>query len=157
MFRTRLSLLAAILIATVSSGVPLTANAQEVVRVETDRAEILKLPVPATTVIVGNPMVADAAVFDINTLILTGKSYGATNLVVLDNDSNVVAEYVLQVAASSNGTVVMYRGNQRQTLSCAPNCERTITVGDQAESFDVLRNQTQQRIDMSVSQSGASQ
>ncbi len=131
----------------------LPAAAREMVSVEADQALILRLPVPATTIIVGNPAVADAAVFDINTLIVTGKSFGATNLLVMDETGTIAAEYELVVSSASAGRVVMHRGNQRYSLSCAPDCEPSLVPGDNLESYQNLFAQTQQRIDMSLGQS----
>ena len=58
------------------SGQPITVKA--------NMARILRINTPAATVIIGNPGVADVTIQDPQTLVLTGKSYGTTNLIVLD-------------------------------------------------------------------------
>jgi hypothetical protein len=35
----------------------------------------------------------------------------------------------------TNDIVVVYKGVERQTYSCAPNCERRITLGDSPAYF----------------------
>ena len=52
--------------------------------VTTDRAKIIKLPDQTKTVIVGNPIIADVTIGKDGLVILTGKSFGTTNLIALD-------------------------------------------------------------------------
>ena len=61
-----------------------TARAETLV-VTTDRAKIIKLPDQTRTVIVGNPIVADVTVGKDGLVILTGKSFGTTNLIASSN------------------------------------------------------------------------
>jgi len=42
-------------------------------------------------------------------------------------------------------SVVVYRGIARESYSCAPSCERRITLGDSAEFFDTTINQAGNR------------
>ena len=57
-------------------------------RVFLNHAKVLKLDQPVSKVIVGNADVADATVADSRTIVLTGKAFGTTNLVLLDADGN---------------------------------------------------------------------
>ena len=41
--------------------------------------------------------------------------------------------------------VVVYRGVERETYSCAPTCERRITLGDNQQSFNQILAQTAAR------------
>ena len=68
-------------------------------------------------------------------MVITAKSYGMTNLVALDRAGATLAEYPIQVVGPGDKTVVVYRGIERETYSCAPNCERRITLGDSAAYF----------------------
>src|SRR5262249_45973221 len=45
-----------------------------------DRAKVVKLPDRTTTLVIGNPLIADAAVQAGGIAVITAKSYGATNL-----------------------------------------------------------------------------
>jgi hypothetical protein len=67
--------------------------------------------------------------------VLTAKSYGATNLLVLDRGGATLAEYPIQVVGPGDAVVVVYRGVERESYSCAPVCERRITLGDSATFF----------------------
>ena len=93
-------------------------------------ARILRISAPAATVIIGNPGVADVTIQDPQTLVLTGKSYGQTNLIVLDSAGNPVADTIVSVVQAPSDMVTMYVGTARNTLSCEPICQQTVTLGD---------------------------
>ena len=44
-----------------------------------DEARIMKLPDRATTVVIGNPLIADLSIQPGGLAVITGKCYGATN------------------------------------------------------------------------------
>lgn len=98
------------------------ANA-DTIHVVMNQAKIVKLAKPADTIVVGNPEIADATVQDARTVVLTGKGFGTTNLVVFDADGNVVMDSQLAVSRSTENSVRVYRPGQVQTLSCSPFCE----------------------------------
>ncbi|VAW13702.1 Similar to secretin RcpA/CpaC, associated with Flp pilus assembly [hydrothermal vent metagenome] len=106
------------------------AAANEAVWVNVNMARILRIASPAATVIVGNPGIADVTIQDPQTLILTGRSYGKTNLIILDSIGNPIADIILSVVLQRAGFVTVYQGAARTTLSCAPNCQPTIMLGD---------------------------
>jgi len=107
---------------------------QEPVTVHLDQAQLLKLPERTATIVIGNPLIADAVVQG-SVLVVTGKSYGLTNLVVLDRSGATLGAYPIQVVGPSENVVVVYRGVERESYSCAMNCERRITLGDSAAYF----------------------
>lgn len=128
--------------------------AADTVIVEVDRATLLRLDAPASTLILGNPAIADALVQDRSTVVVTGKSYGSTNLIILDQDGRTIEEKLLQVRAADDGMVTVQRGMFRTSLSCAPNCERTLSVGDTQDEYELLNSQIQSRIGLSQGQAG---
>jgi Flp pilus assembly secretin CpaC len=93
------------------------------INVTMNQAKIVKLSRAADTVIVGNPEIADAAVQDASTIVLTGKGFGTTNFVVLDAQGNAIVDEMVMVSRSDENSMRIYRGTQIQTLSCTPNCE----------------------------------
>ncbi|QRM53784.1 pilus assembly protein N-terminal domain-containing protein [Sinorhizobium sp. BG8] len=93
-------------------------------RVYMDHARVLKLDRPVSKVIIGNADVADATVADAKTIVLTGRSFGTTNLVLLDVDGNTIADERILVSIDEGNTVRMYRQTIRSVLSCTPNCEQ---------------------------------
>lgn len=98
--------------------------------VNVNMARVLRINSPAATVIVGNPGVADVTIQDPQTLILTGKSYGQTNLIVLDSAGNPIADTLIEVVQTQANIVTVYMGLSRTTLACEPVCQPTITMGD---------------------------
>jgi hypothetical protein len=113
----------------------------ETVNIVLDQASILKLPEKVATIIIGNPSVADGSLQSGGLLVVTGKGYGATNLIALDSRGNALTEYVLKVSAPKDGRVTIYRGVERETWSCVPNCERSIMLGDSQAYFDAAIGQ----------------
>jgi len=105
-------------------------NARETVSVNVNMARILRIASPAATVIIGNPGVADVTIQDPQTLVLTGRSYGSTNLIILDSIGNPIADIILKVITVKGDFMTVYQGSARTTLSCAPNCQPTIMLGD---------------------------
>lgn len=110
---------------------PMVAMAESApVSVKVNMARILRINAPAATVIIGNPGIADAAIQDPQTLVLTGKSYGQTNLIVLDAQGNPIADTMIEVVQEQAGLVTVYLGNKRTSLACEPVCQPIIMLGD---------------------------
>jgi Flp pilus assembly secretin CpaC len=110
-----------------------------------DQATLMKLPEKVSTIVVGNPAIADVAVQSGGLVVVTGKGYGTTNLIVLDRAGAVLMERQLVVRAASSGTIAVYRGAERETYSCTPDCERRITLGDSANYFGATMAQSDAR------------
>ena len=105
----------------------------EPISVKVNMARILKINAPAATVIIGNPGVADVTIQDPQTLILTGKSYGETNLIVLDSRGAAIADTMVSVVQPQGAdSITVYLGQARTTLSCEPICQPTVMLGDDA-------------------------
>ena len=104
-------------------GLATPAAADAGIQVEMNQAKIVKLARPADTIVVGNPLIADASVQDASTIILTGKGFGVTNLVILDGDGNPIVDEQVTVMRQAASSVRVYRRADIQTLSCTPYCE----------------------------------
>lgn len=96
----------------------------DLLRVFMNHARVLKLDRPVSKVIVGNSNVADATVADSTTIVLTGRSFGTTNLVLLDAQGNAIADERILVSIDEGNTVRVFRQTERSILSCTPNCEQ---------------------------------
>jgi Flp pilus assembly secretin CpaC len=101
--------------------VPAVADAP--ISVEMNQAKIVKLARPADTIVIGNPLIADASVQDSSTIVLTGKGFGVTNIVVLDAEGSPIVDERIVVSRQFDNSVRVYRRSQVQTLSCSPYCE----------------------------------
>ena len=113
-----------------AAAIPFSSNALamdsngSLLRVFMNQARVLKLDRPVSKVIVGNAEVADATVADPMTIVLTGRSFGTTNLVLLDSDGNAIADERILVSIDEGNTVRLFRQTNRTVLSCTPNCEQ---------------------------------
>jgi hypothetical protein len=99
-----------------------------------DRAKLIKVPDRIGTLVIGNPLIVDAALQPGGNLVLTGKGYGATNLMALDRKGEVLFEKTVRVEAPRD-VVFVYRGADRQSYSCAPICEPQLMLGDSDAAF----------------------
>lgn len=133
-----------------STGIGAAETGQPVI-VTVDRARVFRVSRPAATVIVGNPSIADATIEDEMTLVLTGRSFGVTNLIILDAAGDPIVDQTLVVRGHETNTVRIYRRASRETLACAPICEPTLTIGDNSESFAYANEQIKARNELSLS------
>ncbi|MET3926897.1 pilus assembly protein N-terminal domain-containing protein [Devosia sp. 2618] len=117
-----------------SSLAPATVFAADgAINVNVNMARILRINAAAATVIIGNPGIADVTIQDPQTLVLTGKSFGQTNLIVLDNNGNPIADTMIEVVQMQAGTVTVFQGQARTSLSCAPTCQAVVMMGDDTD------------------------
>jgi hypothetical protein len=113
--------------------------AADQISVALDKARILHLPDRAATIVIGNPLIADISIQPGGLAVITGKSYGETNFVVLDRAGIVLAEKNVEVTfPNEQSLVVVYRGADRQTYSCTPDCSSRLMLGDTPDFDKVL-------------------
>ena len=97
------------------------------ISVEIDQAQRAQLSGPAGSVIVGNPAIADVTVVDANTLYITGKGYGVTEVIAVDPIGRTVFQsQVVVTAGSGSGQVRIWRGGQATEMACASSCSPSV-------------------------------
>jgi hypothetical protein len=130
----RCALLAALL------GCPEAVLADDPSLVETtiDEATLIRLGTDAAQLIVGNPAIADVSAQSPRLLVVTGKSYGSTNLIALDSAGREIFNARLGVREGDKRQVTLYKGTMRQSLHCAPDCQRMLSIGDDKTQFEQL-------------------
>lgn len=111
------------------------------VAVTVDRAKVIRLPERTQTLILGNPSIADVAIQKNGIAIVTGKSYGVTNVIALDAAGNMLAESTVSVSAPNDSVVVVQRGLERQSYSCTPSCQPAVILGDANGFFSETKGQ----------------
>ena len=121
-------------------SVPAAAEGIDVI---VDQAKVMRIARPADLVIIGNPAIADATIQDNRTLIITGKSFGSTNLIVLDSAGQAIADETVTVSPQNDQVVTVYRRAERQTFSCTPDCSPVLAVGDTTQAFETVNTQIQ--------------
>jgi Pilus formation protein N terminal region len=110
------------------------AHAEDLI-VKFDQSQLLRLPRPAAEIIIGNPAVADVAIQTGNLLVITGKSFGITNIIALDAERNVIQDQRVLVRRDEVSAVHVYKGVARSTYNCAPQCNFSIMPGDDEKHF----------------------
>jgi hypothetical protein len=95
-------------------AVCLAASDPDRIAVYVDQAKLVKLPAKVSTIVVGNPLIAD----------VTLQSGG------MDRNGEVLVDRQIQVEGPTDQLVTVYRGVERESYSCMPICQRRVTLGD---------------------------
>jgi Flp pilus assembly secretin CpaC len=107
-----------------------SAGARELVSVTVDRARIARIPDKTQTLVIGQPGIADVTMLKNSGMgIITGKSFGETNLIALDSEGNLLGEWTIRVGAEQADLLVQ-SGLNRESYICAPNCLPTVELSD---------------------------
>jgi len=116
------------------------AQAQQL-SVETSKSVPVRLSSAAASIVIGNKNIADVAVHSDNLLFVTGKSYGTTNLIVVDRNGREIYNTEVVVTSNSSSLVVVNRAGQPFSYDCAPVCRGAVNLGDSPAHFDALVQQ----------------
>lgn len=137
MTRTAPIRLVALLAATALLSLPTPGLAQSSrMNVEIDQATRVQLRGAAGSVIVGNPLIADVTVVDANTLYITGKGYGVTEIIAVDAIGRTVFQSEVVVSeGSGTGRVRVWRGGHATEMACGSSCSPSIRTGGEAPSL----------------------
>jgi hypothetical protein len=100
-----------------------------------DQSQLLRLPRAVSSVIIGNPSIADVEIQSGNLLVVTGKTFGVTNIIALDEQRNIIQDQRVVVTRDEVRTVNLSKGSERESYSCTPNCSPTLTIGDDKDYF----------------------
>jgi hypothetical protein len=112
-------LLSAFIAATVAAA---TARAESTV-VHLNQSRRIALRGTAANIIIGDANVADVTVIDSHSILLMGKAYGATDVLVLDHAGRTLLDDHVMVAAQEGGVVTVHRGAATMEYSCTPRCQ----------------------------------
>ena len=88
-----------------------------------DQSQILRLPRPVSELVIGNPSIADVAIQGPDLLVITGKTFGITNVIALDSERNVIQDQRVIVQRDEQRLVNLHKGALRQSYTCSPNCQ----------------------------------
>lgn len=88
-----------------------------------DHAQLLKLPHGTSVIVLGNPKIADITPQTNGFYVLTGRSFGSTNLIAQNEGGEVVASFILRVLPNTDQSeITVQRGMTRETFLCQPRC-----------------------------------
>jgi Flp pilus assembly secretin CpaC len=115
--------------------------ADVIIAVNVDQAKLVRLPTRVSTIVVGNPLIADVALQAGGIVVVTGKGYGATNFIAMDRGGEVLVDRMIQVEGPTDRLVTVYRGVERESWTCMPVCQRRVTLGDGESYFKSTMDQ----------------
>ncbi len=148
-------LAAAVAILTLVATTPAHAKDRDLI-VRYDQSQLLRLPRPVAEIIIGNPSIADVTVQANTLLVVTGKTFGVTNLIVLDSERKIIQEQRIIVERDESRVVNLHKAGLRQSYSCTPNCSPTLTIGDDKEYFDMVEKHGKAKTGFSAGDAGQS-
>lgn len=106
---------------------PVVASAQDgALNVEIDRSARVQLRGAASSIIVGNPQIADVSLVDANTMFIVGKGYGVTEVVAVDGVGRTLFQREIVVTGGSTGSVRVWRGAQATEMACGASCTPSV-------------------------------
>jgi len=75
-----------------------------------------------------------------------GRSYGSTNLIVLDKQGSQIANLGVTVMQGGNSNLTVFRGGGKYSYVCEPQCQVALRIGDKPEFFDGVEAETTKKI-----------
>lgn len=115
-------------IVTIAAGTQ-TAFAGEEFIVNVDETKVVRPSAKPGTIVIGNPSIVDATIEGGN-MFIQGKSFGSTNMIVLDVGGKEIANYDITVSLGGNHNIAVYKAGGRYSYTCAPLCQEAIQIGD---------------------------
>jgi hypothetical protein len=109
----------------------LAGEAGRQISVSIDEAKLISLPKGAHQIILGNPFIVGLTrVPNSPAAVLTGRAFGETNMIVLDDLGAIVVDATIRVVLPSGTDLIVVRGGERSTYGCKSNCELRMQLGD---------------------------
>jgi Flp pilus assembly secretin CpaC len=119
-----------------------------------DQAQLLRLPRPVAEIIIGNPSIADVTVQGGNTLVVTGKTFGLTNIIALDAERNIIQDQRIIVERDEKNVVNLTKAGARRSFTCTSSCAPTLTIGDDTGYFEGVNAQNSIKTKFSATGNG---
>ena len=95
-----------------------------------DHMRRVRLERDAGTILVGNPLIADVTVLGNDTIFVSARSIGSTNIIALDKDGNEIVTFEVFVREPRTKRVMLRNLDVVENYQCAPNCLRALTQSD---------------------------
>lgn len=123
------------------------------VTVKADQAKLVAMTGDPNTVVVGNPVYADVTIKQ-GMIVVHGRHFGTTNVLVLDGDGKELANFELEVIRGGSKNVTVYKAGSRFSYTCSPACESALQVGDNPAYYDSINTSMTQKLQLSTGASG---
>ncbi len=103
---------------------------KEPINVKLNQVTLVRLNQPIADALIGNPAIADITIQTGKSFIITGKSYGRTNIILLNKQGKTIFNKSITVDDQQENVVRLQKGQARVSYTCSPNCQPTPTLGD---------------------------
>ncbi|QRM35033.1 pilus assembly protein N-terminal domain-containing protein [Microvirga sp. VF16] len=111
-------------------------------RASMDKAVLVKMPEGIRTVVIGNPSVAHVNFDKSGLAVVTGRSFGETNLIILNEHGEIITQTDLIVGDDRKSLVSVQSGTSgKVTVSCDPRCQPIAVIGDDDRAFSGVNGQ----------------
>jgi Flp pilus assembly secretin CpaC len=131
--------------------------AAEELTVNADQSQIVSVDRAPGTVVVGNPTIADVTIQG-NQLFIHGRVFGKTNIIVLDENGNQLAEYAVNVVTDDSYNAVVFKPDVPgkpiiiQSYTCKTDCESVFHIGDHADYYKLINEQQKNKLGLAQGQ-----
>ena len=115
---------------TVSAASAATLN------VHIDSSARFPIPAGARNVMIGNPSIADVNIVDGRNMVVLGRAYGSTSILLINGRGRTIMDGTILVSPPEVGHVTMVRANAQSNYSCSPRCERLAMPGEPQAPYE---------------------
>lgn len=126
------------------------------VTVKADQATLVALAGDPATVLIGNALFAELSLKK-GMIVIHGRQYGTTNVIVLDKENKELANFELNVVRGGSQNVTVRKGTSAFSYMCAPSCEGALQVGDNPEHFGAISSAMSTKLQLSTGASVSSE
>lgn len=116
------------------------ADAATSITVKADQARIIAVAGDPALVVVGNPLYADVSIQQ-GMVVIHGRHFGTTNVLVLDQSGNELANFELHVMRGGSQNMTIYKAGSPFSYLCAPGCETALQVGDNIDYYKTINEE----------------
>lgn len=125
------------------------AAAATSVTVKADQARVVAVAGDPALVVVGNPLYADVSIQQ-GMIVIHGRHFGTTNVLVLDQSGNELANFELHVMRGGNQNITIYKAGSPFSYLCAPGCESALQVGDNLDYYKAINEEITGKLGLST-------
>ena len=130
-----------------AASMSIKAIAASSLSIVADRAKIVRIAGEVGSVIVGNPSFADVSVQK-KFIIIHGRNFGQTNILVLDENGDSLADLEVTIVKGPDRNISVYRAGHKASYACAPKCESTLQVGDSEAYFATVKKSIETKMEL---------
>jgi hypothetical protein len=133
--------LVAAMFAAALSAAPLALA--EPLHLESGKSVAIRVKGNISSLVIGDNKVAEIAAISDSVFLLTGKTYGSTNVLAFSHEGRQIYASDILVEKSEENYVTVNRAGENYTLDCTKDCRAVLSVGDERSTFAILYDQQQ--------------